>query len=503
MQRLAALPSEKPGSKCQLGEKHTFPQPANLLFKGSSRLCEHARVPHERASTDHSLVFVSVQTGENIATEVISENTGFYDCSIHRHTVRSVTHETSPVLAQATCTTMCLEPRAHVHYDDSLLPGCSSTMDNAGLLPTGCYAGSNFQKESGDHRCIQHRLRCNVQWTPDFQHLDRCEKSVAHKLPRTTGCLSSIESFSFRHCESPRSDLFGQHNSSGVHKSPLMEQASSPLTACDTCPRLPELRSGSVVTPRSITRGMEISSADSDEDLGSIRQSGSQSIRHRGERPLSPLVLHVPSPTGRGGETQVCISLGAPPSFCHQQSPSGQGNSSVNCAKMAHSFLVSGDDRNTRWPTMGNIAEERLPLSSKRHNLASSARAVEPTHVAPEWSTSDEPELAQLVMNTILKAKALSTRCLNALKWHVFGNWCSSHGKDPVNCSIAEILTFLRERLDAGLTPSTLKVYVATLSAYHTPEAGSLIGTHELVIKFLWGARHLNPLALLWCQLGT
>ncbi|GAA6064850.1 uncharacterized protein LOC113078200, partial [Tachysurus ichikawai] len=49
------------------------------------------------------------------------------------------------------------------------------------------------------------------------------------------------------------------------------------------------------------------------------------------------------------------------------------------------------------------------------------------------------------------------------------------------------------EQFAAGLTPSTLKVYVSAITAYGTPPAGQSLGRHPLVTRFLRGARRLRP----------
>ncbi len=43
-----------------------------------------------------------------------------------------------------------------------------------------------------------------------------------------------------------------------------------------------------------------------------------------------------------------------------------------------------------------------------------------------------------------------------------------------------------------GCPPSTLKVYVAAISAHHDPIEGRSVGKHDLVVRFLRGARRLN-----------
>ncbi|XDV14355.1 hypothetical protein PO909_014626 [Leuciscus waleckii] len=55
------------------------------------------------------------------------------------------------------------------------------------------------------------------------------------------------------------------------------------------------------------------------------------------------------------------------------------------------------------------------------------------------------------------------------------------------------VLSFLQEGLERRLSPSTLKVYVAAIAAHHDAVEGKSLGKHDLIIRFLRGARRLNP----------
>ncbi len=55
------------------------------------------------------------------------------------------------------------------------------------------------------------------------------------------------------------------------------------------------------------------------------------------------------------------------------------------------------------------------------------------------------------------------------------------------------MLEFLQARLSAGLTHSTLKVYVAAVSAYNASLGGPSVGRNPLVTCFLRGALRLRP----------
>ncbi len=49
------------------------------------------------------------------------------------------------------------------------------------------------------------------------------------------------------------------------------------------------------------------------------------------------------------------------------------------------------------------------------------------------------------------------------------------------------------QRLERRLSPSTLKVYVAAIAAHHNAVDGRPLGKHDLIVRFLKGARRMNP----------
>ncbi len=114
--------------------------------------------------------------------------------------------------------------------------------------------------------------------------------------------------------------------------------------------------------------------------------------------------------------------------------------------------------------------------------------------MAPGWDAADLSGLPQAVVETITQARAPSTRQAYALKWSLFANWCSSRREDPRRCTIGVVLSFLQERLERRLSPSTLKVYVAAIAAHHDAVDGRSLGKHDLIVRFLRGTRKLNPL---------
>ena len=118
---------------------------------------------------------------------------------------------------------------------------------------------------------------------------------------------------------------------------------------------------------------------------------------------------------------------------------------------------------------------------------------MEALGLAPEGDQLLDAGLSTEVTETLLNARAPSTRKLYALKWRLFRLWCDEHSQDPVHCPVGTVLEFLQSCFSRGLSPSTLKVYVAAVAANHEPVLGASLGRHPLVSRFLRGVRRLRP----------
>ncbi|KAL0173041.1 hypothetical protein M9458_033352, partial [Cirrhinus mrigala] len=236
-------------------------------------------------------------------------------------------------------------------------------------------------------------------------------------------------------------------------------------------------------------------------DLGSIRPGTGRPLCLTGIHPLPAMVRSIRGPpryrrTGTQlaeGPAQVCISPSEPHRTNLVQSQGGQGTDSFGGPLLAQQNLVLGPGAPGISPSLAHSSEEGPPFSGEGHNLAPAPRSLEPPPLVPGRDQEDFRDLSPSVVNTLLQARAPSTRRLYDLKWRIFVNWCSSHGKDPRNCGIKSVLSFLQEGLDRHLSASTLKVHVAAISANHDLVGGRSVGKHHLIIRFLRGARRLNP----------
>ncbi len=113
------------------------------------------------------------------------------------------------------------------------------------------------------------------------------------------------------------------------------------------------------------------------------------------------------------------------------------------------------------------------PLSTERHDMASTARIMGPACVTAQREPFVLPEG---VLNTMTEARAPSTRHFYALKWAIFSTLCQDHDLDAVTSDVSKVLSFLQEMLDKQRSSSTIKVYSAAIAAFHAPIAGRSVG---------------------------
>ncbi len=193
------------------------------------------------------------------------------------------------------------------------------------------------------------------------------------------------------------------------------------------------------------------------------------------------------------GPAQICVPPSEPTSTDTVQDQGGRGAGLVSGSILAQQDLVPGTHAPRDSPSLANSSEEGSAFSETGHPMAPAPGPVETPRMVPGWDAEVLADLPQEVALTITSAQAPSTRRAYTLKWNLFVEWCSSHQEDPRRCSIGAVLSFLQQGLERRLSPYTLKVYVAAISAYHDPVEGKSVGKHNLVVRFFRGARRLNP----------
>ncbi len=175
------------------------------------------------------------------------------------------------------------------------------------------------------------------------------------------------------------------------------------------------------------------------------------------------------------------------------QDQGGASVSDTHSPELAEPALVSRPDRAVDSPSLADSGQEGHAIPGGRLGVAPEPGTMEPSCVAASGLSEELNALQSRVIDTLTEARAPSTRRLYALKWGVFVKWCHQAHIDPVTCTVLDVLSFLQYRLDSGSLPSTLKVYVAAIAAFRSPQGGQSIGRNAMVVNFLKGARRLHP----------
>ena len=100
----------------------------------------------------------------------------------------------------------------------------------------------------------------------------------------------------------------------------------------------------------------------------------------------------------------------------------------------------------------------------------------------------DAVGLPQGVIDTIQSARARNTRTAYDNRWCAFEKWCGAEGVVPFQAPVDAILRFLQTLVDKKLSYSTVKVYMAAISACHVGFEAGTAWKHPLISRFMKGA---------------
>ncbi len=267
-------------------------------------------------------------------------------------------------------------------------------------------------------------------------------------------------------------------------------------------PGAPELQSGHALETKSRGRGMEAAPSNGELHMASFWRSGSGFIRIEHDYALPAMVLPIPpiAPgTGRSSPRMAqnkLVCLTSDPAYSNGAIQNTVGQSVATAAGSSvvdRSAVVCGTDQSVSGLSVGDPPQTGHAVASTGNDLAPTARFMEIMGMASERSELICPGLSAEVTETIINSRAVSTRSLSAFKWKLFTTWCRRCDMDPAYCHIAWVLEFLQSCFSERITPATLKVYEAAISANHAYIGGVSVGRHPLVSRFIQGARRLRP----------
>ena len=186
-------------------------------------------------------------------------------------------------------------------------------------------------------------------------------------------------------------------------------------------------------------------------------------------------------------ESSVCLPTAAPDSPHTSEGVSAGPQATSGGPLLARETLVSTAVQALLQLSMAPPLQEGPPFTAGGPDLAPRSPSPPALGLAAAGPDSLLNVCTETVRNTILNARAPSTRAQYANRWKLFSDWCRGKAVDPARCSVATVLEFLQSLLDDGRSHSTLRVYVAAISSRHEMLDGATVGCHRLVSLFLRG----------------
>ncbi len=503
------------GPSGQLGKEQTRPSAEDLFSRYGVGFSRTVSTPHRGTCSVGVELPEYIQGQDSGPTETFSEAPGAYGSCSGSNPARLASYETASALASWPSPEMGVATRHvpsgnHSGMPPNLQPVKPLVSSGRSSPRAGVPACCSL------HGCLCHRLGGHVQRAGSVRGVDGPPTTLAHQLPRVDSsipCPGPPEgAVTGQACAGP----YGQYCDRCVHQpsrrsalpshvatrppSPPLESEASEVASRHSYPWCAQPCGRRALTSCAARR-VATPPPGGRADLGGVRRSSGRPVCLARNLPLPVVLLPVRGNslyrcTGAQlapGPSQVCVSPSEPTCTDLVQSQGGRGAGLASCALLAQPDLVPGTHAPRDSPSLASSSEKGPSFSETGHPLAPASRPLETPCLVPGRDAEVLGDLPPEVLNTIASARAPSTRRAYALKWNLFVKWCSSRREDPRRCSIGVVLSFLQQGLERRLSPSTLKVHAAAISAYHDHIDGKSIGKHDLVVRFLKGARRLNP----------
>jgi hypothetical protein len=236
--------------------------------------------------------------------------------------------------------------------------------------------------------------------------------------------------------------------------------------------------------------------------MDEIRTGSHRSFRLARKSPLSYVLLAKGRGRApRGGRTgppmaqsaAVCFSSPVPDNFHTGQGERARPVSHSDSTQVAQSPVAGRDNPSVIRRAMAPPPSHGHTVPSQRGDLPPPPGQGGSLGLARERTNLNALGLPPHVIATTQNARTVSTRSLYGCKWQVFEGWYDGRGLTSYQYSVPDILCFLQDLMERGRSFSTIKVYLAAISACHVGFEGSTVRQNPLTRSFMKGARRSLP----------
>ncbi|XP_039179600.1 uncharacterized protein LOC120299160 isoform X1 [Crotalus tigris] len=137
------------------------------------------------------------------------------------------------------------------------------------------------------------------------------------------------------------------------------------------------------------------------------------------------------------------------------------------------------------------IPPSRIALS--RESPTSRSPVASTSHLAREWESLVRQSYSSEIISMIQASRRRSTNRIYDATWRNFCQWYITKNLRPLRVSIPDILEYLLEGLNKGLSHSTIRRQIAALSTVLMCDNLHSLSQHPAVAAFLKGAINTRP----------
>ncbi|XP_034264110.1 uncharacterized protein LOC117660141 [Pantherophis guttatus] len=230
-----------------------------------------------------------------------------------------------------------------------------------------------------------------------------------------------------------------------------------------------------------------------------VQLPGSGPLRLPSEHTTSPFLLPVSCPGSSGGERSADpVAQGPPIRFPtptpypsrHSEVDAGGGGTGVSGSSLAQTALVRRHGRHVGRQTLADSPGQSHAQPGPSSASGPAETAVSRLEVGRGLLRREN--FLTRVIRTMQAARRPSTTRIYEATWNRFAGWCASRQLSPTSASLVEVLEFLQDGLDMGLSTNTLQRQVAALGTVLTFRKWGSLANHPRVKIFLRGAANLK-----------
>ena len=104
-----------------------------------------------------------------------------------------------------------------------------------------------------------------------------------------------------------------------------------------------------------------------------------------------------------------------------------------------------------------------------------------------------EKGISSRTTELLLRARSEGTTKSYESAWIQFTSWCEQQHKDPIQCDINTLLSYLTDKYEKGYKYRTLNIHRSAISLYHNKIEGFKVGQHPLITELLKAIGKLRP----------